>query len=319
MNTNYSTGYQPPLVPIYRPMPSQGSSSNHQVKKPTTRSLNLDDECSICSDTFRNKVEEDSRPFRMIADTECNHFFHDFCLNEWLKQAKNHDCPECRHVIIRDKTKKINLDYVEPRQNSQTYVQPQQTTNPVASTLADDDYGVADEEAPEEDDAATIMYKAASAASDVLSGVGSIFKWTGNAAMDLLKAGADNIAKANAAQKAREEQVARDNADLRREEGFIVARANAELKRAEGTKVASVLKNWERVSKDVKKTLISNNEAVSVLLATVNSIPASKTNATLSAVERIERNIKIYEGNMKEIHKQFIALLSAETKHLSSI
>ena len=36
---------------------------------------------------------------REVSILNCGHFFHDNCLNDWLKQQMN--CPECRAIVTR--------------------------------------------------------------------------------------------------------------------------------------------------------------------------------------------------------------------------
>ena len=280
---NFSTGYQsPPLVPVYRPMPSQASASNHQVKPSTPP---LDDECCICLDAFRNKVESDGRSFRMIAKTDCNHFFHDFCLTEHLQHGMNKNCPLCRAPV--NNVTKVNLDYVQPQQNS----------NPVAPSHVD--YEESDSE--DSDDINPLYDVASSVASTtinlgvgILSGLGAIalgsLQLGGALAVGLVKAGAVSL-----------------------------TRTHEDLKKAEGTKVASLYNNWNRVSKDVEKIMQTNNEEIAVLLSTVNSIPANRTYATQSSVERIERQTKIFEDKIKELQRNFNQFITEEKGLLSRV
>ncbi|CAJ1959122.1 unnamed protein product [Cylindrotheca closterium] len=66
---------------------SQGLSS---WRKPSTK-----DECCICLECYA-VGETICAPIT----TECNHVFHDGCINEWLK--KNDKCPLCRVELLKD-------------------------------------------------------------------------------------------------------------------------------------------------------------------------------------------------------------------------
>ena len=46
--------------------------------------------CSVCLADI-NLFEKE------VSILNCGHFFHDNCLNDWLKQRMN--CPECRAVV----------------------------------------------------------------------------------------------------------------------------------------------------------------------------------------------------------------------------
>ena len=48
--------------------------------------------CSVCLDNINLFDKE-------VSILNCGHFFHDNCLNDWLKQQMN--CPECRAIVTR--------------------------------------------------------------------------------------------------------------------------------------------------------------------------------------------------------------------------
>ena len=51
--------------------------------------------CLICRDDTKMKVS-------------CNHYFHEECINEWIKRSDNELCPYCRKVIEFKITNTIN-------------------------------------------------------------------------------------------------------------------------------------------------------------------------------------------------------------------
>ncbi|MBA3815147.1 MAG: hypothetical protein H0X29_01230 [Parachlamydiaceae bacterium] len=69
-------------------------AENHQ--KP-----NLQDDCCFCLDTLENLPEKGRSQGLVLAGTDCGHFFHEFCLKDFLesKNAPNKDCPTCRANI----------------------------------------------------------------------------------------------------------------------------------------------------------------------------------------------------------------------------
>lgn len=286
------------LRPVYRPVP-QSSPSNQQSAqqaRSTATTPPLDDECCICLDAFRNKVEADGRSFRMIAKTECNHFFHDFCLTEHLQHGMNKNCPLCRSSVDPKKVSKVNLDWdsqaeLQAQQRAQQQAQ-QQKPNPVPVVQPRLEV---EEDSEEDDQIVDEMYDVASAVASTTANLGAgLVYGAGALAWGVLQFGgavAVGLAKAAAAS---------------------LTRSNEDLKKAEGTRVASLYNNWNRVSKDVEKIMRANNEEVAVLLSTVNSIPASRTYASQSSVDRIERQTKIFEDKVKELQVNFSRFIAEE-------
>lgn len=129
---NYSRGFQPPtdlprpapglfqepnglrypdLHPDYnRPSAPPEESRLYPELENETLEPDFGDDCSICLDTLRTHPEGDHRAVTVLSKTECNHFFHEFCLNEHLEKGVNSDCPLCRHTIERSKITKVNPD-----------------------------------------------------------------------------------------------------------------------------------------------------------------------------------------------------------------
>ena len=61
------------------------------IKKTKTPSIiieyiNVEEDCPICLEKLDGK----------IGHLECNHYFHEKCLNQWVKKSTNKDCPICR-------------------------------------------------------------------------------------------------------------------------------------------------------------------------------------------------------------------------------
>lgn len=85
-------------------------------------SPDLNEFCSICYENFGAKI--DNKP-RVLAKTKCNHFFHQFCLQQHLDHGANTLCPLCRRSAVEYSM--INLDR---QQNEQT-----QTTIDIADEM----------------------------------------------------------------------------------------------------------------------------------------------------------------------------------------
>lgn len=56
-------------------------------KKKYKEQSSLNKDCSICMDKFQDK--------QLIKTLNCNHQFHNKCINLWLKK-EHHNCPLCR-------------------------------------------------------------------------------------------------------------------------------------------------------------------------------------------------------------------------------
>jgi len=53
----------------------------------------INKDCSICIEQL--KVVGNS-----VCKLECNHYFHEKCLTEWLTTTTNKSCPNCRHIVL---------------------------------------------------------------------------------------------------------------------------------------------------------------------------------------------------------------------------
>lgn len=100
MSYTYPSTHQPSAV-YYSPPPLEDDAGLRGMP-------NLSDECPICYDDFRTHATGDQRSYRQLAKTECNHFFHQFCLNQHLTHGMNTSCPMCRKTAVTYTT--INLD-----------------------------------------------------------------------------------------------------------------------------------------------------------------------------------------------------------------
>lgn len=57
----------------------------------------IDDICAICRNNFK---KDDETKHEIIKKLPCGHFFHNVCINIFVK---NNKCPICRHVINKKK------------------------------------------------------------------------------------------------------------------------------------------------------------------------------------------------------------------------
>lgn len=89
---------------------------------PEMPNINLNDECPICLEQLGFRAPDDTRTYRELAKTDCNHFFHQFCLEQHLRHGMNTLCPICRGNAIQ--YKRINLD-----SQNQSQVQTNQAQN----------------------------------------------------------------------------------------------------------------------------------------------------------------------------------------------
>lgn len=115
MSYTYPSTHQPSAV-YYSPPPLEDGAGLNGMP-------NLSDECPICYDDFRTQATGDQRTYRQLAKTECNHFFHQFCLNQHLTHGMNTSCPMCRKTAVTYTT--INLDPAPQQPPKPPVAQPQ--------------------------------------------------------------------------------------------------------------------------------------------------------------------------------------------------
>ena len=63
--------------------------------------------CSVCLGDINLFDKE-------VSILNCGHFFHNNCLNDWLKQQMN--CPECRAIVTKSNFARI----IYPKVNDET-------------------------------------------------------------------------------------------------------------------------------------------------------------------------------------------------------
>lgn len=72
------------------------------------------EDCSICLENCGDHPEGDRTKAKVIAKTDCNHYFHNFCLQKHLNSGVNKDCPLCRNHLADRNITKMNLDPANP-------------------------------------------------------------------------------------------------------------------------------------------------------------------------------------------------------------
>ena len=78
--------------------------------KPKLRELDKTEDCPICFENIAKRPDGDDRLVTVIAKTECQHFFHEFCLKKFLNYGVNENCPMCRNSLAnRNRIKEIRL------------------------------------------------------------------------------------------------------------------------------------------------------------------------------------------------------------------
>lgn len=82
--TTIRSSYQPPT-----------SSTNPFDEQPVKQYElpDLSEPCSICLYPLQHKLSADQRTYRTLAETDCNHFFHQFCLDKYLRTEHTTSCP----------------------------------------------------------------------------------------------------------------------------------------------------------------------------------------------------------------------------------
>lgn len=77
--------------------------------------------CSICRDTISN-----NNIIRKIKT--CGHYFHQTCLDNWLKEKNT--CPNCRQLVVENEDDEMpELEETNRQPNRQTNRQPNRTSN----------------------------------------------------------------------------------------------------------------------------------------------------------------------------------------------
>lgn len=82
--------------------PSHLPTPSAPPEEPETPAVNsTGNSCRICFENREAAPKGDATLPKRIAKTACGHFFHDFCLQEYL--AANQNCPTC-HAFIDSKS-----------------------------------------------------------------------------------------------------------------------------------------------------------------------------------------------------------------------
>ncbi len=63
-----------------------------------------DQDCIICL--------LDYAPTDKVIEFNCKHYFHEKCIQEWVKTSGNNQCPVCREPIDRNIIERIPRDRV---------------------------------------------------------------------------------------------------------------------------------------------------------------------------------------------------------------
>lgn len=94
---------------------------NGNARQPVVASQkDLNDDCSICYDQLKVRPVDDNNRDLVLAKTKCNHYFHEHCLDGWLKKSAHQDCPECRGLVYKNQVTLIpvSLQPVLPNPNN---------------------------------------------------------------------------------------------------------------------------------------------------------------------------------------------------------
>jgi hypothetical protein len=236
----------------------------------------LDDECAICLEQFKTKPPGDTHQFTSLSKTECNHFFHEFCLAQHLAKGMNKNCPLCRYKIEISKIIKISVNGSNSRQN------PSMSPPAVNS------------QSQSHSEFATSGLKNASAIGSVmlssLSGLALVsLKWGGRTAWRLARS-AFNSGVTFSSMTQNQNLVERHT--------------------------YNIFTRWKKVEKDAQAAMQANKEELSVLLATMNSLPVSQCRYSEESLQRIERNAKLFDEKIKELHSNFKHMLMLEKRKI---
>lgn len=130
--------YQVPSAPPHYLDNDDYPQANNRAQNNYRKNLNLTDECAICYDQLKVRPLNDNNVDLVVAKTACNHFFHECCLDDWLKKSAHKDCPECRRDVYKSQVTLIPVDMqpVMPNQNNRNPVAPAQEGPSTAARIA---------------------------------------------------------------------------------------------------------------------------------------------------------------------------------------
>lgn len=90
-------------IPSAPPAPPQywayQNGNNNQNNTNNNQKLDINDDCTICWNALKDRPDGDLNTTTVISKTKCNHFFHQFCLDNWLQKSAHKDCPNCRGSV----------------------------------------------------------------------------------------------------------------------------------------------------------------------------------------------------------------------------
>lgn len=247
---------------------------------------NLSDECPICMDAFSQRVEGDRKTYRQIAKTDCNHFFHQFCLQEHLDHGVNTNCPICRGPALEYKIIDLDpgiKDAAEKAQRNQA-AQPKPQPRPQPSAPQ-----VQNNQPQEEIDLVADM---AGFTGALLGGLGALAWGTAKVGGSLLYHAA--AAGANA-----------------------LSSAFTESPQQFDERVQKLYRKWTQLSSNFESVMLRNKEDLSVILATIRSMPESSRYRARPSVDRIEAAIEYFDRLLADNQKQLRQLMIEEQKNLS--
>lgn len=266
-------------VPSYNQSSSQYSYSHSTP--PDVPSLNLNDECAICLEQFGFRVPDDKRTYREIAKTKCNHFFHQFCLEQHLQHGANTQCPLCRKDAIEYKI--IDLDPSIKREVLKKQAQTQANANQSHHVNQTQD------NKKEEIDLA----------EDMLNAGGAFLYGLGSLAFSAAKIGGSvlyNVAASGA------------NA---------IASSLVETQQQFEERVQNLFRKWKKTTSDLEGAMSRNKEDVSLILSTLRSLPESSYYKTRASADRVEAAFDSFERNLIDNQNRLKQILSEEKKNLS--
>jgi Ring finger domain len=247
------------------------------------KGLHLNDDCPICLDPFKAKAPDDHRTYREIAKTQCNHFFHQFCLQEHLTHGANTLCPICRgpaleySVIdldpaIKQEVLNRNKPPVQPKPHFPVQPQPEANVRkPNEENLGEDIAQVG----------GALLYGLGSLAYGIAKLGGSVLYHTA-------AAGANAVASS-----------------------FI------ETTQQFDERVQKLYNKWAKTGTDLEAVMCKNREEVSLILSTIRSLPESSRYKARASVDKIEAAIATFETNLRDTQNNLKQIINEEKRNLS--
>lgn len=251
------------------------------------RQPDLNDKCAFCLDTLKEYAEGDTRAFRWISKTECNHFFHDFCLQEFLINGTNKNCPMCR-TSLKNVTK-INLDEPKAAPMPAPRVPVMQVPAPLQPV-----YQPVKHQPIQSQPVKPAVPQGPGAGERLLWGTvsvaGQALKWSGSMAWNATRIGFNYLMT---------EAPVADNHFDKRSINIL-------------SKLPNMLKSFENSVRAVR------DDELSMVLALINSTAAAGTHKKGEAsLVKIEQSLNLFEAQLKGITNEFKKALADEKKKFS--